>query len=208
MYDSLTRPEATYTVATTLPAYQDRTGPSEIECTILLKSIFDQNPRQGLELIFIRYYSALCSHAARFVYSRHIAEDLVSDLFLKFYRTKAYDNITSSYGSYLFRSVRNECFTYLSEECRKTDTLGAAEEATIPGYDQQPDAEMDYNNLVVKVNEAIGQLPKKCRKVFLLSRFENMKYYEIANELNISPKTVEVHISKALRSLRSALRAE
>ena len=96
----------------------------------------------------------------------------------------------------------------MRREFGKMDSLEAKEENTISTYHQQPDAEIHYNNLFIKVNEVIARLPMQCQKVFLLSRFENKKYHEIAAELHISPKTVEVHISKALKHLRSALHGE
>jgi RNA polymerase sigma-70 factor (family 1) len=181
---------------------------SEIDSASFLKLTFEQNPAKGLELLFKRFYNPLCSHAVRFVYSKQLAEDLVSEVFFQFYRSKAYENITTSYTSYLFRSVRNECFTYMRREFGKTDTLDVTEENSISCYQQLPDAEIHYNNLFLKVNEVIARLPTQCQKVFLLSRFENKKYNEIASELHISPKTVEVHISKALKHLRSALHGE
>lgn len=180
----------------------------EIDSAQFLKNAFDQNPSKGIELLFRRFYNPLCSHAVRFVYSKQIAEDLVSEVFFQFYRTRAYENINSSYTSYLFRSVRNECFTYIRREFGKTDTLEPGSESNISTYHQQPDAEIHYNNLFLKVNEIIAQLPMQCQRVFLMSRFESKKYNEIADELHISPKTVEVHISKALRYLRSALHSE
>ena len=186
----------------------EKGGPCEIDSAVFLKTTFEENPSKGLELLFKRYYNPLCSHAVRFVYSKQIAEDLVSEVFFQFYRTRAYENITSSYTSYLFRSVRNECYTYMKREFGKMDTLEVSEESTFSTYHQQPDAEIHYNNLFIKVNEVIARLPTQCQKVFLLSRFENKKYHEIADELHISPKTVEVHISKALKHLRSALHGE
>ena len=183
-------------------------GTGEIDSAVFLKATFEQNPGKGLELLFRRFYNPLCSHAVRFVYSKQIAEDLVSEVFFQFYRTKAYENINSSYTSYLFRSVRNECYTYMRREFGKTDSLEPSTENTISTYHQQPDAEIHYNNLYLKVNEVIGKLPAQCQRVFLLSRFENKKYNEIADELKISPKTVEVHISKALKHLRTALHGE
>ncbi|WP_035332839.1 RNA polymerase sigma-70 factor [Dyadobacter crusticola] len=188
--------------------HEGKNDVSEIDSASFLKLTFEQNPAKGLELLFKRFYSPLCSHAVRFVYSKQLAEDLVSEVFFQFYRTKAYENINTSYTSYLFRSVRNECFTYMRREFGKTDTLDATEENTISCYQQLPDAEIHYNNLFIKVNEVIARLPTQCQKVFLLSRFENKKYNEIASELHISPKTVEVHISKALKHLRSALHGE
>jgi RNA polymerase sigma-70 factor (family 1) len=180
----------------------------EVDSALFLKKTFEENPSKGLELLFRRFYKPLCSHAVRFVYSRQIAEDLVSEVFFQFYRTKSYQNISSSYTSYLFRAVRNECFTHLRREFGKTDSIELTTENTISIQQQQPDAEIHYNHLFLKVNEVIGQLPMQCRRVFLMSRFESKKYHEIANELNISPKTVEVHISKALKHLRIALNGE
>lgn len=190
------------------PFLSSKQGIKEIDSAQFLKNAFDQNPSKGLELLFRRFYNPLCSHAVRFVYSKQVAEDLVSEVFFQFYRTRAYENITSSYTSYLFRSVRNECFTYMRREFGKTDTLDPGSESNISTYHQQPDAEIHYNNLFLKVNEVIAQLPTQCQRVFLMSRFESKKYNEIADELHISPKTVEVHISKALRYLRSALHSE
>ncbi|TDE13366.1 RNA polymerase sigma-70 factor [Dyadobacter psychrotolerans] len=186
----------------------ERPQSREMSAALFLKTTFEENPGKGLELLFRRFYNPLCSHAVRFVYSKQIAEDLVSEVFFQFYRTRAYENITSSYTSYLFRSVRNECYTYMRREFGKTDSLDTSAETTISTYHQQPDAEIHYNNLFLKVNEVIGKLPTQCQRVFLMSRFENKKYNEIADELHISPKTVEVHISKALKYLRSALRGE
>ncbi len=180
----------------------------EIDSVLFLKVAFEEDPSKGLELLFRRFYKPLCSHAVRFVYSKQVAEDLVSEVFFQFYRTKAYENITSSYHSYLFRSVRNECYTYMRREFGRTDVLESTMETTISTSNPQPDAEAHYNNLFLKVSDVIGKLPSQCQRVFIMSRFENKKYQEIALELQISPKTVEVHVSKALKQLRSALKGE
>ncbi len=180
----------------------------ESDSSFFIKATFDENPSKGLELLFRRYYSPLCSHAARFVYSKQVAEDLVSEVFFQFYKTKSYNNITISFNSYLFRSVRNECYTYIKREFNKTDSLEFADGNNFSSKDQQPDAEIHYNHLTHKINETIKMLPSQCQRVFLMSRFENKKYHEIAQELNISPKTVEVHISKALKYLRNELSGE
>jgi len=186
------------------PAAQGR----QLDAEVFLRKTFERDPRQGLELLFRKYHAPLCSHAVRFVYSRQIAEDLVSEVFFQFYKTEAYRHISTSYTSYLFRSVRNEAFTYLRREFNRTCPLDSTYENQHDPQALGPDAEVQYNSLFLKVNEAIAQLPTQCQRVFLLSRFENKKYHEIADELRISPKTVEVHISKALRYLRAALQGE
>lgn len=171
----------------------------------VLKKAFEENPRHGIELLFNKYYVPLCSHAVRFVYSKQIAEDLVSEVFYQFYKTQSHQNIKTSYVSYLFTAVRNEAFTYIKKEFGKTDSIDLSNENLIKNSAPLPDAEVHYNQLFLKINEAIEQLPTQCQKVFLLNRFENKRYNEIAEELNISPKTVEVHISKALKYLRNML---
>ncbi|MGA0557704.1 RNA polymerase sigma-70 factor [Larkinella sp. VNQ87] len=175
---------------------------------LFLRKAFEEEPRKGFELLFRQYYTPLCSHAVRFVYARQLAEDLVSEVFYQFYRTEAYRNVRSSYMSYLFRAVRNEAYTHLRREFGKTDSIETTTENHLAGHQLQPDSEVHFNNLFLAVNDAIGQLPLQCRRVFLLSRFENKKYDEIAAELQISPRTVEVHISKALKHLRHVLRDE
>lgn len=204
LYHEETKPVAPFQIQPDAQEHQTK----ELNSALFLQAAFDENPSRGLELLFRRYYKPLCSHAVRFVYSKQVAEDLVSEVFFQFYRTKSYENITSSYTSYLFRSVRNECYTYMRREFGRTDTIESTIETTISANQPQPDAEIHYNNLFLKVNEVIGKLPSQCQRVFVMSRFESKKYHEIALELQISPKTVEVHVSKALKHLRSALKGE
>lgn len=174
---------------------------------LFLRKMFALDPGKGMDMLFRTYYTPLCSHAVRFVYSRQVAEDLVSEVFFQFYRTEAYQHVHVSYIAYLFRAVRNEAFSYLKREFGKTTALEARHDAQQPDGQVQPDMELHYNHLYRKVSETVAQLPAQCRRVFLMSRFENKKYHEIAEELNISPKTVEVHVSKALRFLRQHLRS-
>lgn len=166
---------------------------------------FQQSPQKGCELLFRRYHQALCSHAVRYVYSKETAEDLVSEVFCKLWKTKAYENITSSYRYYLFRSVRNEAYNYLRLEFQKLEEIDTAmvhEEA----FCQRPDQIMQFEEILHKVEDLVEHLPPQCRKVFLLSRFEGKKYQDIAIELGLSIKTVEVHIVKALSIVRKGLK--
>ncbi len=175
---------------------------------LFLRKIFKNDPKQGMDILFRTYYTPLCSHAVRFVYSKQVAEDLVSEVFFQFFRTAAYIDITTSYAGYLFRSVRNEAFSYLKREFGKTTLLDGAVESDQIANREQPDMEVHFNHLFRKINDTVAELPPQCQRVFLMSRFENKKYHEIAAELQIAPKTVEVHISKALKYLRLKLKNE
>lgn len=179
--------------------------PLSNDSELFTRLAFDEDPRKGCELLFRRYYQMLCNHAVRFVYSRETAEDIVSDVFCKFWKTKAYEGITSSYRYYLFRSVRNEAYNYLRLEFQELDDIDRAmvQEST---PSQRPDQILQFEEVLHKIEELVERMPPQCRKVFLLSRFEGKKYQAIALELGLSVKTVEVHIVKALSIVRQGLK--
>lgn len=172
---------------------------------ILIRHAFASSPEEGCELLFRRYHRALCSHALRFVYSREAAEDIVSEVFCKIWKNSSFESVTSSYRYYLFSSVRNEAYSYLRAEFTKFDSLETYHnpEAS-PG--QRPDQITQYEETYHRVKELVEQLPPQCRKVFLMNRFEGMRYQEIAEELGLSVKTVDSHLVKAVKLVRSGLR--
>lgn len=184
------------------------TAPTEAasaDSELFIRRAFAESPQKGCELLFRRYHQTLCSHAVRFVYSKETAEDLVSDVFCKFWKTKAYENVTSSYRYYLFRSVRNEAYNYLRLEFQELDDIETAETRETASS-QRPDQVLQFEEVFRRVEDLVEALPPQCRKVFLLSRFEGKKYADIAAELGISIKTVEVHMVKALSMVRKGLK--
>jgi len=172
---------------------------------LVIKRAFDQSADKGCELLFRRYHRALCSHAVRYVYSREIAEDIVSDVFAKFWTKKVFNSINSSYRYYLFRSVRNEAYSYLRTEFKGLIGLENTEQNGILDS-LHPDNIIQYEELFNRVKEVVETLPPQCRKIFLMSRFESKKHQEIADELDISIKTVEAHLTKGLSILKKGLK--
>ncbi|MFC5412860.1 RNA polymerase sigma-70 factor [Larkinella bovis] len=179
--------------------------PARNDTEWFIRRTFEESPQKGCELLFRRYHQALCSHAVRYVYSKETAEDLVSDVFCKFWKTRAYATITSSYRYYLFRSVRNEAYNYLRLEFQKLDGIETAE-VREGALSQRPDQVLQFEEVAHKLEDLVESLPPQCRKVFLLSRFEGKKYQDIATELGLSIKTVEVHLVKALSIVRKGLK--
>lgn len=129
----------------------------------------------------------------------------MSEVFCKFWKTRAYESVTSSYRFYLFRSVRNEAYNYLRLEFQDLDTIDNAD-ARESAFGQRPDQLLQFEEVFHKLEDLVESLSPQCRKVFLLSRFEGKKYQDIASELGISIKTVEVHIGKALGIVRKGLK--
>ncbi len=177
----------------------------ESDKELFIRKTFETSAEKGCELLFRLYYNAMCSYAVRFVYSKDIAADLVSDIFYTFWKNQSYLSVRSSFRSYLFKSVQNRSYNYLATELRHTDTF-----ELLPQHDlisaELPETLMYFEELSQKIDEIVDHLPPQCQKVFILNRFENKKIQEIALELNLSSRTVEGHISRALTSLRSGLK--
>ncbi|GAA4462217.1 RNA polymerase sigma-70 factor [Nibrella saemangeumensis] len=180
--------------------------PVTTDAELLIRQAFQAEVRKGYELLFRRYYRVLCSQAVRFVYSRDIAQDIVGEVFLNFWKTQAHLHITTSYRAYLFTAVRNRVYNHLQDELRKDNLLGKQTDTfEEPPADDDPQQMLQFTELYNRIEEEIRVLPPQCQRVFLLSRFEGRKNREIADELQISIKTVEAHMFRALSHLRRAL---
>lgn len=172
---------------------------------LFIRKTLASSPVMGVDLLYRRYFQPLCSHAVKYVGSRAVAEDLVSEVFCQFYSEGIFDSITTSYRFYLYRTVRNRAFNYLKRELSRAGSLDEAREFSLPA-DQQPDAISQYEDLVQDVERAINALPVDRRRIYVLRRFEDKKYGEIATELQLSVKTVEVQIYRANRQILALLR--
>lgn len=168
----------------------------------VVRASFAESPRRGFEALFRLYYSALCSHALRFVYRQDVAEDIVSDVFYHFWKTEGYADIRHTYQAYLYASVRHRAYNYLRDELTGNRTPVSLDSVNVAGSDESPQTLIEYDETFQRVEKAIHDLPSQCQRVFLMSRFENRKNQEIADELGLALKTVEAHVSRALSQLR------
>ena len=162
--------------------------------------------------LFREYYVALCSYARRYVGRKDIAEEIVSDTFLKIWETRQSLQINSSVKAYLFQAVCNNSLSYL-RKLKKDLALDEYFMDTVSeniGFSTIAE-EMDEQSLAMEntnaiIIEAINQLPEQQQKVFRLKRFEGKKNKEVAEILGLSVKTVEMHLSKATLNLRLKLK--
>ncbi|MEZ4989888.1 MAG: RNA polymerase sigma-70 factor [Saprospiraceae bacterium] len=168
-----------------------------------LQKLFRRAPEEAIEVLFREYYPSVCRVILHIIPDPGIAEDIAQDVFFELWRKRDRINVTTSFGAYLRRSARNRSLNYIRDH--KINPSG--EDQLPPLADQQPNADqcIDIQDLQTQIDRAIDQLPERCRLVFTLSRFEDMSYQQIADELHISIKTVENQISKALRLLRESL---
>jgi RNA polymerase sigma-70 factor (ECF subfamily) len=173
----------------------------------LIRKAFAENPNEGIQRLFHCYHSLLCSHAVRFVSSKAIAEDIVSDIFYEFHSRELYRTITTSYRAYLFASVRNRSFDYVRRETRRSNSLEYASHLSIQSA-QEPDSITQYEDLCQDVEAAIDAMPVKRRQIYIMHRFDGRKSLDIANELGVSVRTVEAHLYQALRQIKEQLSAK
>jgi RNA polymerase sigma-70 factor, ECF subfamily len=159
----------------------------------------------AFEMIFKSYYQPLCRYAYTFLQDKEEAEEVVQSVFISLWEKRNALEIQTSFKAYLYRMVRNSCLNLIKHE--KVKQQHAAHELAVAevSYDSVSE-KVNASELTLKISEAMKVLPEQCRLVFQLSRFEELKYQEIADQLQISVKTVENHMGKALKIMREQLK--
>lgn len=148
------------------------------------------------ESYFRQLYLPLGMYALRIVDNADDAEDIVENTFLKAWQTISSGTDIDNFNAYIYRSVRNECVSFIRgrKEIENTDSIPEICEEV-----------MDTSFRDARIWKAIDGLPEKCREIFLLSKRDGLSNAEIAEELNISIKTVKNQMTKALTRLRELL---
>lgn len=164
-----------------------------------------QGNKKVFENLFNSYYSYLCAYANKFVLDKDIAEEIVQELFYQIWIKRENLQIKTSLKSYLFRAVHNSCLNYIKHKNIQNkyheEVLKDLQEEHSETYDTLENVELQN-----KIRLAIDKLPTERKKIFLMIRFENLKYIQVAKKLNISIKTVENQMGSALRFLREELK--
>ncbi len=157
------------------------------------------------EIVFREYYEMLCQFAIKYVKNIEQSEEVVQDTFYNIWKNRNTLNITSSLKAYLFTAVRNNCLQVL-----RTRSLDIKYENYYKSHyvneSITPSDELNAKELSKVINKALNSLPERCREIFKMSRYEGLKYHEIAEKLSISIKTVEANMGKALKHFRSQLK--
>ena len=162
-----------------------------------------QGDTRAFDAIFRTYYQPLCIYAKKILQGDPAqAEDIVQQTFVKLWEARTKIDIQTSLKSYLYKSVHNTALNKLRHLKTKTKYQEHALRQLELHHSYQPEV---HQELSQKIKAAISSLPKQCRYIFELSRFEELKYREIADQLQISVKTVETQMGKALKILRLQL---
>ena len=160
--------------------------------------------REAFNKLFRQFYTSLIRFSFRFVADEDMAAEVVQDFFVKLWSNHENLNINSSFKSYMMQSVRNMSLTYINKERSHAEAnLSVFSEE---GEDFDASEKLQGQNLEDAYRKIVAEMPEKRREVFMLSRFDGLKYAEIAERLNLSQKTVEAHMSAAIKQLKEGLK--
>jgi len=159
--------------------------------------------KMQFEQLFKSYFQYLVNYAGQYVQDSNTSEDIVQKVFIALWAKRDSINPKQSVKLYLFTAVRNNCLNYIRDNKKYRSLVLDLDCGEFDIIEEETDTQ---ETLSQQLDYALNQLPEKCRKVFELSRIHRLKYKEIADELDISIKTVEAHMSKALKTLRELLK--
>jgi len=163
------------------------------------------NSEVVFEHLFKKYFRELHAYAFSLLKDWDVAEEIVQGMFLKLWERNEAVQIRTSIKSYLYKSVYHDSLNYLRGQKvqLKYQTTTAY---SMKNHTDDAAGKLTMSELEQHLQQALSKLPEKCRAIFHLSRFEELKYQEIASQLEISIKTVETHMGKALRILRKEMK--
>ena len=169
-----------------------------------LFDLIKQDDLASYETVFKRYYRDLYRFAYTYLRDEVPAEEMAQEVFLYIWEKRSQIEIKTTLKTYLFSAVKNKCLNYIKYEVPRTMDLEENHLASL--ITSQPEQLEDQDKLKRHIQLAIDELPTKCRQIFVLSRNAGLTYEEIAEDMEISVKTVENQMSIALKKLRESLR--
>ncbi|MCQ2320476.1 MAG: RNA polymerase sigma-70 factor [Bacteroidales bacterium] len=176
---------------------------TEKELQLLVEGV-KSGDKEAFNKLFRHFYAPLLKYCFRYVADEDDAAEIVQDFFVKLWANHENLSIHTSFNSYMMQSVRNLAITFINKERSHA-------EANLSVFSEEdevndPSEEFQGKSLEEAYQQVLSEMPEKRREVFVLSRFDGLKYSEIAERLNLSQKTVEAHMSAAIKQLREGLK--
>ncbi|MEW7278333.1 RNA polymerase sigma-70 factor [Aquimarina sp. 2201CG1-2-11] len=163
--------------------------------------------KRGNEFVYRRlyemHYNELCSYIYSMSNNKQQSEDIVQNVMLKIWKNKENLKINSSIRNYLYKSCYNELIDSYKKNKKELNYIELTRKNALD-FIVEEDTDI-INSRLIRVKSEIEKLPKKCKEAFILNKLRGLKYKEVAEYLDISVKTVEIHISKAMSRIREAI---
>lgn len=161
-----------------------------------------ENRTEKFRKRFTKYYPILCKIAYGYIPNKDECEDIVQEAFISIWNKQKDLLPEKNFISYMTVSVKNNCISYMRKQKDENISLDDSPQVQSMVYDLPDDTDEEEAPPEEKLEQVLLILPPKCKEVFLMSKLRGMKYREIATELNISEKTVENQMGKAIKYLR------
>lgn len=169
-----------------------------------ITTLLAQRDESTFEQVFKTHFKRLHAYAFTILRDEAEAEEMVQQVFFKLWERNENLSLTGSISAYLYRAVHNESLNYIKhQKVRSNHQLHVA--YSMKNEVEHPAKKVLAGELEKKIHAALNELPEQCRTIFQMSRFDELKYREIADKLGISVKTVENQMGKALKLMRTKL---
>jgi len=174
-----------------------------------IEGIFIEKLKKGdtaaFSALFLAYYQHFVRYACRITGNKDVAEEIVQEAFVKLWEARETLLVQVSLKPYMLKSIQNRCIDWhRHNKIRQNVNAIIKEEAILTNYDT--DNYILKSELESKLNTALSMLPEEVEEAYRMNRFEGLKYHEIAQKLNVSVRTIEVRVGRALHLLREYLK--
>ena len=171
----------------------------------IVEGILRDSP-QAMKHLFDLFYKPLCFHAVRYVKSMPVAEEIVSDVMYKIWQNRHQGYRTETFSEYLYAATRNTALNHLKQQQNQRNLYDKwADQLRDELIEETPLDTLIIEETQSRINNLMDTLPEQCRKIFMMSRMDEMSYDEIATQMGISTNTVKYHIKTALQKLRKGM---
>lgn len=160
---------------------------------------------EAFKELFFEFFPTLCVYASKIVDDNETARDIVQEVFFNIWKNRKKIELGSSFRNFIVTAVRNQCTDILRKRT-VIDRFATRSPSTMETSEQSPEEIYTINELEQIIGQAIQKLPPGIRDAFEMNRFKGMTYNEVAQQMSLSPKTIEAYISKALSILRVELK--
>lgn len=156
--------------------------------------------------MFRHFYDRLLHFSIQYVYAREVAEEIVSDVFVKIWNRRTELEKVTNLEVYLFVSVKNRSLNYLEQySSLRISPLNDDSGISQLTNSIDPERAMEWKEILFKMDQEVSRLPDQCRRVFRLIKEEGFKYKDVAEILSISPRTVETQLFRAMKRLNEVV---
>jgi RNA polymerase sigma-70 factor, ECF subfamily len=166
-----------------------------------------KDDRLALNTLFANYYQKLCTFASTYLNSEEESEEVVADVFISLWKNREHLEIKNNFRAYIYIAVKHACLALIKKRRPHHEAITDSMENTFADQ-QTPEQVLQLHELMDEINHTVESLPLRCRQIFIMSRYDGLKYKEIAEILSIAEKTVENQLVKALEILRLAVQAK